>query len=90
MRGCQKKVIFLKNTGSSLFDEAYFIISREGEKENIGENNMIVEANRIIESHKDSEKGSGIPLRHKLFILFGFVFGFVIGLGLCLILSGKV
>ena len=56
MKGCQKKVIFLKNTGSYLFDEAYFIISREGERSPITEESMIVEANRIIESSIDTEK----------------------------------
>ena len=26
VRGCQKKIIYLKNSGSDLFEEAYFII----------------------------------------------------------------
>ena len=48
MRGYQKKVIFLKNTGSHLFDEAYFVVSREGEEAAVGQSNMVLEANRII------------------------------------------
>ena len=48
MRGYQKKVIFLKNTGSHLFDEAYFVVSRQGEEAAIGKSDMILEANRII------------------------------------------
>lgn len=63
MKGCQKKVIFLKNTGSYLFDEAYFIISREGERSPVTEESMIVEANRIIESNIEAEK-KGTPVGH--------------------------
>ena len=48
MRGYQKKVIFLKNTGSHLFDEAYFVMSREGEEAAIDQSDMVFEANRII------------------------------------------
>ena len=56
MRGYQKKVIFLKNTGSHLFDEAYFVVSREGEAAHIEQSDMIYEANLIIkESLEDNE-----------------------------------
>ena len=48
MRGYQKKVIFLKNTGSPLFDEAYFVISSRCEEKVTKERDMIFEANRII------------------------------------------
>ena len=49
MRGYQRKVIFLKDTGSHLFDEAYFVVSRKGEDAGIGKGDMILEANRIKE-----------------------------------------
>ena len=56
VRGYQKKVIFLKDTGSHLFDEAYFVISRKGEEAKIDQSDMVLEANRIIkESLKDKE-----------------------------------
>ncbi len=48
MRGCEKKVIHLKNTGSPFFDEAIFIVSKEGEEVSVVEGDMVVEANRII------------------------------------------
>ena len=54
VRGYQKKVIFLKNTGSHLFDEAYFVVSREGEAAHVEQSDMIYEANRII---KESLEG---------------------------------
>lgn len=56
MRGYQKKVIFLKNTGSHLFDEAYFVVSQRGEDAHIEQSDMVFEANRIIkESIGDEE-----------------------------------
>ena len=56
MRGYQKKVIFLKDTGSHLFDEAYFVVSRKGEEAHIEQSDMVYEANRIIkESLSDKE-----------------------------------
>ena len=60
MRGYQKKVIFLKNTGSHLFDEAYFVVSREGEAAHIEQSDMIFEANRII---KESLEGKESRVR---------------------------
>ncbi len=75
MKGCQKKVIFLKNTGSYLFDEAYFIISREGERTPLSEDSMIFEANRIIENNRDT----GEEYRTKGGRFLSFLLPFVIG-----------
>ena len=56
MKGCQRKVIFIKNTGSRIFDEAYFIVSRESEASQIKESNLVNEANRIIEDSLDGSE----------------------------------
>ena len=48
VRGCQKKIIYLKNSGSTLFEEAYFVIKNDSQYEEISECDMIEEANRII------------------------------------------
>ena len=29
IKGCKKKIIYLKNTDSDIFDEAYFVLRRE-------------------------------------------------------------
>lgn len=62
MRGYQKKVIFLKDTGSHLFDEAYFVVSRVGEEANIDQTDMVYEANRII---KESLEGKELRIKGK-------------------------
>ncbi len=51
VRGCQRKVIFLKNCESELFSEAYFIIDEKAYSSERGENDMIAEANRIVEEN---------------------------------------
>ena len=52
LRGCQKRVIHLKDTKSHLFDEAYFIVREQNDtQEQIREKDMICEARRIIAQH---------------------------------------
>ena len=77
MRGYQKKVIFLKDTGSHLFEEAYFVVSRKGEEANIEQSDMVFEANRIIKEslqNKESRIKSDKNKNKKIFLL-PFFFG---------------
>ena len=80
MRGYQKKVIFLKDTGSHLFDEAYFVVSRRGEEAGICKSDMILEANRIIkESLTDKENRiRGIRGVFRLSLIVPFLVGAVV------------
>lgn len=49
MKGCQKRMIVIKNTGSNLFDEAYFILNDNAVRsQSISEHDMVGEAARII------------------------------------------
>ena len=57
IKGNQKKVIHIKNTESRIFDEAYFIL-KEGIALSVPENDIINEANRIIEENLIDEGGS--------------------------------
>lgn len=55
-KGCQRKIIMLKNTGSGIFDEAYFVIKESAAASmRVSENDMIAEANRILNENKLSE-----------------------------------
>ena len=85
MRGYQKKVIFLKDTGSSLFDEAYFVISRKGEEAELCKSDMIFEANRIIkESLGDREKRlKGKKRLLRADVILPFFIGAVVALVIC-------
>ncbi len=48
LKGCKKNVIYIKNTGSAMFDEAYFIVSDRAQGEKRSENDIVREARRII------------------------------------------
>jgi len=49
MKGCQKRIILIKNTGSNIFDEAYFILKDNAVRSSaVTENDMVGEASRIV------------------------------------------
>ena len=50
VKGCERRIIHLKNTGSEMFEEAYFILNdKYRREEKCGD--MVKEANRIIEEN---------------------------------------
>lgn len=52
MRGYQKRIIHLKNTGSDMFEEAYFVVKETVTTKGGCEGHSIIdEANRIIEEN---------------------------------------
>jgi hypothetical protein len=77
MRGTQKRVVYLKNTGSKMFEEAYFII-----RENIStdssssDSDLIKEASRIINEH--SKIGCGFIKREMMTYAGAFIIGALI------------
>ena len=58
MRGSEKKIIYVRDTGSRIFEEAYFVIRRGicDEESRPSENDMVREAARIV-----AENGSVYP-----------------------------
>ena len=62
MRGYQKRVIYLKNTGSRNFEEAYFIV-RQDAYEGASSALMIDEANKIIEENFGARRGRLYEIR---------------------------
>ena len=51
MRGCQKRVVFLKNIGSDFFEEAYFVLKGNTDMAKYTDADIIREANRIIDEN---------------------------------------
>lgn len=80
MRGYQRRVIFLKNTGSALFDEAYFVMRKDERAEKRSEADMVAEADRIIEENFGKKK------RHKFGALTLFT-SFLLGASLTFIIA---
>lgn len=71
MRGYQKNIICLKNTGSRIFDEAYFVISPTGAS--VKKDDMVIEANRIVEESMGAKKNKKASLAPN------FLYPFLIG-----------
>ena len=87
LKGCQKKIIFLKDTGCDVFEEAYFVIKPEYERMNKGD--IVNEATKIISGiDKDKEnKNDKKGIIYTLFLSIGMLIGVVISVG-CLYLFG--
>ena len=79
LKGCKKNVVYVKNTGSELFEEAYFIVSDTAARN--GERDMLRAASEIIESspvsgyfqneHRENKRGRGVG--KFLFFMLGAV-----------------
>lgn len=48
-KGCERKMIIIKNPGNGYFDEVYFILKDKTHKNKyVNESDMLTEANRIV------------------------------------------
>jgi len=59
LKGVNKRVIIIKNPGSEIFEEAYFIVksgSVKGIMKQSKENEMVIEANRIISDYHNQQR----------------------------------
>lgn len=83
IKGCQKKIIFIKDTGSELFDEAYLVMKprAQGAKEN----DVLKEAHRIL-----SEAQGNDGKKKKEQKSFGGFFKFTSGLLLGAIIAFSI
>ena len=80
MRGCQKRVVFLKNTGSSIFESAYFVLKEDSvnKSDPFSYTDMVHEANRIIEENLAGKKrNKSIYIILIAAFLLGALFSFV-------------
>lgn len=85
MRGYQKKVIYVKNTGSRHFEEAYFVLRPDSEGASASPDSMILEANRIInENFKKRREGF---FYSKKWHILAFLLGCATTLALCFIIG---
>lgn len=50
IKGCQRKIIYLKDTKSAVFEEAYFVLRPDApQSAHMSESDMVREAGRIVE-----------------------------------------
>ena len=89
MRGYQKRIVFLKHTGSRIFDEAYFLVNPSCVDND--ENDMVLEANRIIEDNlkEGSSRTKGAVRKNIIPFLLGTAFSGAVFLGILIFLLLK-
>ena len=56
LKGVNKRVIIIKNPESEIFEEAYFIVKNKSIFNQAKENEMVLEANRIISDYSKQQK----------------------------------
>ena len=76
IKGCHKRIIFLKNTGSELFEEAYFIMKPRATE--MKESDVVSEATKIVNSFEE-KRVLPTKRRGKARWLIPFLSGTVLG-----------
>jgi len=56
IKGCNKRVIVMKETGNAMIEEAFFILKAEPSGMGVTEGDIIKQANRILEKSRGDEK----------------------------------
>lgn len=84
MRGYQKRVIFVKNTGSRHIEEAYFVMRSDVSGAESSRELIVAEADRIIKE-SFGDRGKGFIYKKRWHILTFFL-GCAITLATCFVL----
>lgn len=86
LKGSRRQLIVVRTGGSRYFDEAYFILRREMDASKTGREDILREANRILQESIPECKRK----RRRLALPVSFLLGLLIGGGcvalLCLLL----
>ena len=81
LRGCSKRVIHIKNTGSAYFDEAYFVVSARA---GASDGDMVREASRIVDDNLVSAYLAN-PVRRRMSSRVLALAAFTAGVAVCAI-----
>ena len=82
VRGCQKKIVYLKNTGSKVFDEAYFVVCDKALGEENRDCDLVQEANKILGECVSVDEKIGAKQKIKILIkvkMLPFLLGIITG-----------
>lgn len=79
IKGCHKSVVFLKDTGSELFDEAYFVVKPNTKCQRAQD--IVTEASRLASGFCEEKARKHIKLP-----IFTFIIGGVLGAVIVLLL----
>ena len=85
IKGCEKRVVWIRCNGSDLFDQAYFILSESAYEKKRSEGDIVTEAKRIIGQLPVSGWWDGQnykPKKRRRFSASGKVACFILGFAL--------
>ena len=80
IKGCQKRIIQIKDTKSQVFEEAYFVL-KSGASDAVSEKDIISEATSIINRYSQSgvsPKRAKRSLKGLFYFLTGTAIGFIL------------
>ncbi|MBO5211957.1 MAG: hypothetical protein J6B60_00270 [Clostridia bacterium] len=78
IKGCKKRMIFIKDTKSDYFDEAYFVLKGDTDYSHESENDMVKAAAMIIHELDNGKRFIRDKKRKSLKFLAGFILGSII------------
>ena len=84
LKGCQRRIIMVKDTGSPCFDAAYFVL-RQSTPESLSKTDMLAEASRVIDACSVAgcfAEGKAIPAKKRRHAASIILFVVSAGLGL--------
>lgn len=62
IKGCNKRVIVMKETGNAMIEEAIFILKADFEKGGLSENNIVRHANSILDKNSYADRFSCLSM----------------------------
>ena len=73
IKGCRKNVVYIKDTGSDMFREAFFIVSDAEKSRAVSETDMLREARRLIADTQKAENADRprLGIAKALWFVFG-------------------
>lgn len=74
IKGCQRRIVMVKNPKSALFEEAYFILREECASEEPDNDDIVGEAEKIISAYaekKTRKKRKSFSIAELLFFISG-------------------
>ena len=78
IKGCQKRIILVRDTGSELFDEAYFILKKDIPCDDSIEGDIVRAATAIINQNSFPKSTKKTKKNRKSFLYF--LLGLTIGI----------
>ena len=90
IKGCNKRVIVMKDTGNDMIEEAFFILRPVSGKSAISEGDLLKHANSILEKSLYNDRFSSLSMnvskpQKKTWKFGAFCFGVIVGITVSLL-----